>query len=458
MIKTVKVGGRGLFAFKKSSVFKRTYLSEAYKCDEAWNRRFESPLLNKITPEAMFIKLKQKLDQVGKIHAVDADIFANTIKAPTDADELLLILQKLRLSSEATNILNSTHYAVVRYLLENNHINTLHTVLHNRLEYGIIPDHVSYNILMDHFINKEDYASAAKVAVLLMLQEDSDHPISNALCTYSCHKYLEKPEDWKLEPEPVKDDPDDEIIKVRVKYIRNPFFDDHFDIKEPKHLVGKTLVFQGKLMKDTLGRSLQLRGLILYNKYAAAIILIKEWLSKDTKELVYEEIFNLIENDNSHISGEQDTDEFKMLKNQLIELKKTNLYKGNLTKDLEDKIKLVVSEFAEKDIAAQYQAFDAWEKKRTICLEEQYRAIEKEERLAKLQEMKQELEEREKILTFFENEEKIELQIEKKLEEERKFDEKVAKKMKKRPELRQTEEYIPPEVGRYHVNQEDEYR
>ena len=68
--------------------------------------------------------------------------------------------------------------------------------------------------------------------------------------------------------------------------------------------------------------------------------------------------------------------------------------------------------------------------------------LDKQNRLAKIEEIKKDLVERERVLTFFENEEKIELAIEKKLQREKALygDEDAT--------LQQNIEdnYIPPEI------------
>lgn len=342
-------GGSKEFAAR---VQRRLFLSEAYRCEEAWNRRLKSPLLQKVDPATLFVQLEQKYGNVGKVSAVDVDIFINSITDNLYVDEMIKILHNLRKSVEATNILDSTHHAVIRYLLQHNYIQELHEVLNDRLNYGIFPDYFDYNVLMDHFIKKKDYASAAKVASLAMLQEDVDHPITNALCLYACHKYLENPDDWKKPEIPV--DTSTEEIKIRVKYLRNPYFDDHFDLTDPRDLVGKTLNFQSKHMANAIGRTCQLRGLILYKKYDDVLNLIKKWLETMRDKIVYEEVFELILKDNSGLQ-DQDVEKFKFVEAQLSILKEKQNLKESFTEAMENLIRMTVNEEAEKDISKQCQ-------------------------------------------------------------------------------------------------------
>lgn len=331
---------------------KRLFLSDAYRCEEAWDRRLESPLLQKIDPSTMFVELEQKYGNVGKVSAIDVDIFINSITDDSYPDHIMRMLHNLRISTEATNILDSTHHATIRYFLRYNYIDELHEMLSDRLNYGIFPDYFDYNMLMDHFIKKKDYASAAKIASLVMLQEELAHPITNALCLYACHKYLENPDDWKKPEVPV--DTSKEEIKIRVRYLRNPFFDDHFDLTDPRDLVGKTLSFQGKHRTDALGRTCQLRGLILYKKYDDVLNLIKNWLETTQDKIVYEEIFELISKDNSELQ-EPDIEKFKLVETQLSDLKKKQNLKESLIEAMESLVKTAVKEKAEQDISKQCQ-------------------------------------------------------------------------------------------------------
>lgn len=343
---------RGGFKEFAARVQRRLFLSEAYRCEEAWSRRLESPLLQKVDPTTLYVQLEQKYANVGKVSAVDVDIFVNSITDNLYIDEMIKILHNLRKSVEATNILDSTHHAVIRYLLQHNYIQELHEILNDRLNYGIFPDYFDYNMLMDHFIKKKDYASAAKVASLAMLQEDVDHPITNALCLYACHRYLENPDDWKKPEIPV--DTSTEEVKIRVGYLKNPYFDDHFDLTDPRDLVGKTLNIQSKHMANAIGRTCQLRGLILYKKYDDVLNLIKKWLETMQDKIVYEEIFELILKDNSGLQ-DQDVEKFKLVEAQLSMLKEKQNLKENFIEAIENLIRTTVNEQAEKDVSKQCQ-------------------------------------------------------------------------------------------------------
>lgn len=212
---------------------------------------------------------------------------------------------------------------------------------------------------MDYFIKKKEFASAAKVASFLMLQEEFDHPASNAFAIYSCHKYLENPDTWQgvdPEVERLKSEPKEEV-KVRVRYIRNPYFDDHFDLWKPSDIVGKTLYWIGSFGLDgPVGRSCQLRGVVLYRKYAEAIELLKKWKEEGTKEVVYKEVLPLIKKDVPELfESAEPTEEMKELQQLILDLEGADLYQGNLEQDMEDMIKKAVEAHSKEDMEQQVQ-------------------------------------------------------------------------------------------------------
>lgn len=296
-----------------------------------------------------YLQLENQHNTLGKVAAVDIDIYVNSLKEPGHKEDLLDMINKLRLSPESSFTLPSTHYAVIRYLFDKDNADQIFEVLNDRLNYGIFPDHYTFNLLMDTYIKKEDFTAAAKIASLLMLQEDFQHPIANALALYSCHKYLENPQNW-IVPEQTIDEPKEEV-KVRVKYLRNPYFDDHFDLVEPTDLMGKTLAFFGKHRGGTLGRTCQLRGFILFKKYSKVIKLIDQW--KDEKEIVYQQVFELIKKDSPTLFDGELSEEMVTLKNKLEELEKMDLKSGNILEEMENDVKKAVQEREESDISEQ---------------------------------------------------------------------------------------------------------
>lgn len=435
MLRSVDLGRRLLSNFRRLQLQKRTFLSEEYACEEEWKKRFNSKTLQTVKPSYLSMVIEQRYRTEKLISAVDVDVFANAITDDHNAPEMLTFVRYLRLTKEAFNILDSTHQAVIMFLLSHNFRKELLHILHDRLTYGIFPNLYNYNFLMDLFVVENQFANAAKVAVLPMLQDDEGNLITKTLALYSCYKYLENPAEWKVEVE----EDDGEEVKIRIRYLRNPYHDDHFDIKEPVVLVGKTLAFFGKLFNDAIGRSCQLRGLILYKKYKKALNLLLDWKKTVEKDLIYLEAKKHIMDDIKNIPEEQQDDDVKQLTMELEKLEDSNLLADSLINAMENNVKNAVEEHSAADIEAQKQNFKSWEQTRETLLHEQVAKLSKEKRLKHIEELKEKLHEKERFLTFFNNEEQIELKIEENEEKYKKLYDSVATNPRKLKLLKMVE-------------------
>jgi len=331
-------------------------------------------------------------------------------------------------------------------------------LLNDRLNYGLFPDYYLSNLLMDTFIKEENYRDAVKVAIQMMLQEDFDHPIASNLALFSCYSYLRnpKPELWDPQPTPKPEEPK-EVVKVRVDYIREPFFDDHFDISNPQHLIGKTLValgkaFTGKSIEsaDSISQSSLLLGWTLFQKYERIIETLDAILALPTKALIYKECLTHCR----EIIGKSTDlpDGFlELFNNRLGKLESEGFVNED---DIMEIIKTRVEESIKlheaTDIQNQIECYKTWHQIREDEVEKKMKEIEYHRRLEILETTKKQLEEKEERLNFFDNLDQWELRAEQKEEERQLHTAKMigsGKKMSSKM-LRQVEEdsYIPPEL------------
>lgn len=73
-----------------------------------------------------------------------------------------------------------------------------------------------------------------------------------------------------------------EVKYRRIKFIMEPWYDDHFDIPTEKQRLGKTLTMVARLEGDTLlSRGSQLVGWGFYEKFDKGLSLIKTWLESE---------------------------------------------------------------------------------------------------------------------------------------------------------------------------------
>lgn len=339
----------------------RTYLSQAYQCTEAWNARLNTPILQKINLENYLFELDQKFQQQGKFSCIDIDICCNKLLDDTYMDELFDILHKLRMTMETSNTPDSTHHAVVRNLITMGKYEELLQILNDPLNYGIFLDTFSANLLLDTLTENQNFTFAAKAATILMLQEDFGNDITKALSLLACWKYLQNPEPFEKPAEApqapaeteVKPKKKPEEVRIRVKYVRNPFFDEHFDLRDPQQLVGKTLYYLGMHLPSSVESSVQILGLALFGKFEKGLKLVSNL--KDGQEIYSEVLVKSLE----ILKGIEKAEEKPNLQEfvEAIEAKKPKLklIEGNFEEEIQKMIIQGITKCEKEDIANQTQ-------------------------------------------------------------------------------------------------------
>lgn len=284
---------------------------------------------------------------------------------------------------------------------------------------------------MDTYWKQKKFVAGAQVASQLMLQEDVGHPLFSSLALLHCYHFLLNPEGWNV-PSPSMEPEED--VKVRVKFLRNPYFDDHFDLREPLQIVGKTLVALTKDKDDLLKRSFNLVGFALWNKIDEAKEIIN--IFKGNNQEICEEILNLLPEEN----------DVKKQANELLKMKSRSV-----SDILQEQVKAEERIIAEKDIVNQCKLFLKWEDERRQALKAQKQKLLRIQRLQEIEEAQKRLKEKETKLWFFENEENIELRISK--EEALIVPQEQTTSIKKTTALTKIEDenYIPPEINKTHL-------
>lgn len=382
------------------------------------------------------------------VEPTDFDVYVNVATTESHFEEAIYFASLLRKNWRTSNTLESSYHAMVRLALENKVAQKVLPLLEDRRKYGLFPDTHAINMLLDHFIERKEYLNAVEIAKYLMLQEDNSNEISNTLCLYSIYKALENQKDQLLGKDSLTEEGEDEEnpsegnqVKVqeddeeeeyeRVPYIPNEYFDDHFDLKDPVLLMGKSLHFFGSQLDNTIGRTSQIVGLAFYQKWDKAIELTEKFkkdnpsniFAKNTDELVAEAVQLLPESN----------EEAKRLQEIIQGL--TNSYPSeDIFTLINDPIKKIPS-LESKDITAFKEILVKWNEDRETAIKKKLEEYLREEAIIKIRKIKKELEEKERNLYFFENEDKhmLELAGAKKKLSERKLEE-------------LEEEYFPPKV------------
>ncbi|CAK1551744.1 unnamed protein product [Leptosia nina] len=423
-----------LLATNSLSVTARnTFLTNEYKCINAWKTQVNHPIISKVNIGEFYATLDQNYSSKGVISAIDVDIFANAVKDPMYLEELKDLLHKLRLSAETGKTLESTHHATVRNYMEFGNIQDLVDILKDPINYGIFLDFYAANLLLNKLIKSASYEMAANVASLIMLQEDYSNDITCALCQYACYKLFT--ENKFLTPQQqneVDKNKKVEEIKIRIKYLRNPYNDDHFDIDDIKVLSGKTLAWISKQFEDNTSNNLQILGWLYYKNYDKLLSLVQQ-LSSNSSFKVYREVIDCLKSETTEdIKDEMDK--------AMTLLGNVEIIEGKMEEPIKNLVENAINRCQNKDILFQEKIFKEWEIVREKEFQNQIERLSRIKRVQSIEEKQKQLQTEEQKLWFFENEEKIDLQIEEKEQMEDKT------QIKSKTQDKSDEDYIPPEI------------
>ncbi len=440
------------------SVLRRGLLSSAYACEDAWlAQRQQCESLKHISPSRYFFELNNKYQQRKAVSAVDVDIYLNSLHRAENIDELEHIVRRLRASRETVNTLDSTGHAVCRFYLRHGKRDALLKVLSSRVEFGIFPDHFIANILLDGAVKEGDFEAAFEVVRLMMLQEDAGNEVTRTLALHTLlHLFnndvvmtseKEKGEESSAsaqEDPPAEEEVDDEDIEyIRVPYLTNAYFDDHFDLTKRAHLFGKSLYFFGLHVAGSanaaqedriLGATAQIIGLLYYQKWEKLerLLLTKGRLQGQT---ISEEAVKVA----LKLQQEETTEEKKAVISSVVSriesLPKLSTSERSLSSLMAVRLAALPSLEA-ADIAAQQALFARFESTRLSAITAQLNRLLAEQRQSEIEQKRGELEAKRRLYYFFENFPQHEIDF---VEAERRIAELQANTVV-------DEDYVPPEV------------
>lgn len=123
----------------RTYLFKRNFLSSAYELESEFNSRLNNKILKQVNPSSMYLELDQQFNRHKKLHAIDVDLYVNSLSNDTYTEELEDILYKFRLTPTTIDMMESTTHAFIRLYLKLNKVHDLLQILDDRLNYGIFP-------------------------------------------------------------------------------------------------------------------------------------------------------------------------------------------------------------------------------------------------------------------------------------------------------------------------------
>ena len=244
------------------------------------------------------------------------DIFVNVATERSNLEEMEHLLFNLRRTRRTKDTLESTHHAVCREFIKFGQIDRLIEIIEKPLEYGLFPDSFCFNMILDLLIQEGRWDAAARVAFTYILQEDFSNAITNRLASHGVVKYLfsptPAPQEQKEETNVAEgeqagggDYDDDETQYLRIPVIRNPYFDDHFDLTDPKKKAGKSLFLLGRQSEGDLGFNMRALGLVLWSKYQDVEKLILSTEASSLTKDVYEKMTSVLQEDSNEEMKDQ---------------------------------------------------------------------------------------------------------------------------------------------------------
>lgn len=307
----------------------RHFLSDAFKCTTAWNARLQTPILQYMNEEHFMGSIQRKLVRDGKLCAVDMDILANKLSDNRMLSQLSEVMHEFRLTAAARSAFDSTSHAIIRHHLDHsdNDLENLFIILDDRLDYGVFLDAYTANLFLDKLLKLKDYRMAAKASTYLMLQEDFSNPLNRMLSLYALLKYLANPTSFedmfqvadtkeiaeqattqkKVKPAKTKRQKIEEV-KIRINLIRNEHFDNHFDLRNNFHLVGKTfLAIARHLENGAIANSIQLIGYTLFENFAEGNEFIK---SLGQSKQLHKDAIDIAKGRLTQITGRDNDEQF----------------------------------------------------------------------------------------------------------------------------------------------------
>ncbi|KAL3072455.1 hypothetical protein niasHS_017429 [Heterodera schachtii] len=386
------------------------------------------------------VAVQKKFTGVGKASAIDLDLACSVPVGSDHLADLVDLCYKFRHTDSAGDLLPSTEYTLCRLLLEFGEFGVFMNLLNDPINYGIFPNEHICCMFLDHFLGSAQLQYAAKIAIYVMLQEMFDFPLLTFLATRALLEWTqgERKLDEQIHPKmaPSLEDEtnfnEENVRLFRYPFLKNPFWDGHFDENDSDRMAGKALEWLSyhlKLAKndetnydETLIRVIRLLGLIIQQKWTEAKSLAEEMFitvapSDNARQIIYSSMEQMqqflncdeqIEEKDDQNSEESEKMALKKLFEQKSAEFETDKAKAKLSETLAVRFEPILRKEEERMMEVQRKHFWEWAERRKRLIHSQVQRAEHLARLNEIQKRRAELREQREMLFFFENRTKIE--------------------------------------------------
>ncbi|KAE9548742.1 hypothetical protein FO519_008045 [Halicephalobus sp. NKZ332] len=418
MLRLLSLRSKVSFRYLSSTSVCRVLSQEFYLEKEWENRHSALKELNLGGDYEWIAAVQKKFVGGGKASAVDVDGATCISEESDQLNDIMELVYKLRHTENAADLLPSTEYALFRLFMKHDAADELFKVINDTINYGAFPNYHISALLINYLLKKDNIPGAAKIATTVVQQEMFESPLLNYLSLYAISKFIElSPEkrifDEKIHTKYVPLDEDEineeEIRTMKFPYLKNRFFDEHFDLEETEHLVGKSIEWLSREVNDMkdkeLKKGLEILALVYKDKFEdlKKVLEIKEEVKindsacKAAISRLEQNIGKLPE------EGREENEDFKKLSGLIAKIEALPKEETLLSEAILKKIKSIQSAGEKELVEDQKKQFLDWNKLRKDLIRMQAERVNLKLRIEEIKKELIQKEEEKEMLFFFEN-------------------------------------------------------